>query len=237
MAEWRIGRGWSDEELRARLADLERAQRNFSDPLEEMTPERGWNHYFSEAVVGFEEPGPPLENGPFASGRIAVSDYAFSDHRIVIGHFDAEAPLLGRRMLLEMRALRVLHYLGGVVVAKTRSESEDGKSVFGFRYDTLDGHIEAGMEWFLLTKEHETGAIRFRIEAKWRPGQFPNWWSRLGFTYFGPRYQRLWHHNAHALLSDLMRMPDPSLPVSEDGRLVHTRPDVIFQRTRARRYA
>lgn len=233
MADWRIGRGWSEEELEARLADLARRELNFSDPIEQMTPARGWNHYFSEAVVAFEPPGPPQEGGAFERGRIAVADYAFSDPRVVIGHFDPRVPLLGRRMLLEMRAFRILHYLAGVVVGATRSESEGGRSVFGFRYDTLEGHIEAGVEWFLLTKEHATGAIRFRIEAAWKPGQFPNWWSRLGFTWLGPRYQRIWHHQAHALLAKLVRVPDPSLPEPEDGRLVHTRPEVIFQRTPA----
>ena len=28
-----------------------------------------------------------------------------------------------------------------------------------FRYDTLEGHIERGYEWFLLTKDHATGGI------------------------------------------------------------------------------
>ncbi|MDX1530448.1 MAG: DUF1990 family protein [Rhodothermales bacterium] len=233
MAEWRIGRGWTEAELEARLGQLASAERNFSAPFDEMDLAHGWNEYYSEAVVGQERPGPPEPEGPFERGAGLVASYAFSDPRIVIGHFDPDGPLLGRRMLLEMRALRVLHYLGGVVVGATRSETEGGQTVSGFRYDTLEGHIEQGAEWFLLKKDHATGALRFRIQAAWRPGDFPNWWSRLGFSVLGPRYQKLWHHRAHALLSGLMQAPDARPLEPGEGRLVHTKPDVVFERYRA----
>ena len=236
MADWRIGRGWTEAELEARLAGLAGRGVNFTERIESMEPAEGWGHYFSEAVVGFGPPGPPSEGGPFERGRAAVADYAFSDPRIVIGHYDPAEPLEGRRMLLEMRALRVFRYLSGTVVKAVRDETGDTKSVFGFRYDTLEGHIESGVEWFLLTKEHATGAIRFRIEAVWRPGQFPNWWSRLGFSVLGPHYQRRWHHRAHELMAGHLRSPEPGLPPPEDGRLVHTTPEVVFQRTRPQRH-
>lgn len=237
MAEYRIGRGWTESELKQRLAAAHALPLNFSDPLDEMTLDRGWHQYYSEAVVASEVPGPPVAGGPFARGRIVVENYAFSDPRIVIGHFDPAIPLLGRRMLLQMRALRVFHYLAGVVVNATRAEEVDGTTVVGFRYDTLEGHIEEGVEWFLLTKDHETGTIRFRIEAAWRPGQFPNLWSRIGFSYLGPRYQKIWHHRAHALLARLMRDPAVAPPEPRRGRLVEARPSVVFQRTRATRRA
>jgi hypothetical protein len=231
MAEYRIGRGWSEAELRERLVAAGALSLNFSDALDEMTLDRGWHQYYSEATVAAEGPGPPEPDGPFERGRVVVANYAFSDPRIVIGHFDPAVPLDGRRMLLEMRAFRALHYLAGVVVGATRSEAADGQTVFGFRYDTLEGHIEEGAEWFLLTKDHATGAVRFRIEAAWRPGQFPNWWSRLGFYWVGLRYQRIWHHRAHALLAGLMRGPGVVAPGPARGRLVHTAPEVVFKRT------
>lgn len=235
MAEYRIGRSWTEAELEAHLAGLAGRGVNYSDPLEAMTPEKGWSHYFSEAVVGFESPGPPEPEGAFARGRTVVADYAFSDPRIVIGHYDPEVPLEGRRMLLEMRALRAFRYLSGTVVSAVRDETGGTKSVFGFRYDTLEGHIESGVEWFLLTKEHATGAIRFRIEAVWRPGQFPNWWSRLGFSFLGPYYQRRWHHRAHELMARLLHTPDPGVQAPEGGRLVDSTPEVAFRRTRPHR--
>ena len=233
MSEWRFGQGWSEAELEARLEGARQLERSFSTPLDQMTPENGWHRYFSEAVIARERPGIPEEEGPFERGREAVATYQFSDPKIVIGHFDPDTPLLGRRLLLEMRALRVLYYLSGVVVGDVRSEVEEGKTTFGFRYDTLEGHIEKGTEWFLLTKEHETGAIRFRIEAAWRPGQFPNWWSRLGFLILGPLYQKIWHHRAHTLMAKLAQQPAPHPPEPEEGHLIHTNPEITFKRYKA----
>jgi hypothetical protein len=154
----------------------------------------------------------------------------FSDPGIIIAHFEPDVPLLGRPMLLEIRALRLMHYLGGGVVGATRSEQDAERTIFGFRYDTLEGHIERGVEWFLLTKLHATGEIRFRIEAAWRPGQFPNWWSRVGFNWIGPMYQKVWHRRAHALLATLVRDPDPAPDAPTSGRLVHTDLEFEFKR-------
>ncbi|MDX1421028.1 MAG: DUF1990 family protein [Rubricoccaceae bacterium] len=233
MSEWRIGRGWTDAELRERLAQAARLPRNFAEAPEALPEAPGWRRYYSEAVVGREAPGPARPDGPFARGCVAVASYAFSDPRIVIGHFDPEAPLLGRPMLLEMRALRAVRFLGPVVVGAVREATVDGtddETVYGFRYDTLDGHIERGAEWFTLTKAHRTGDLRFRIEAYWQPGQFPTWWSRLGFATLGPRYQKVWHHRAHALLARLVREPAVRAPDGTDGAVVHASPAVVFER-------
>lgn len=231
MAEWRLARGWTDHELDERLRALAAAGRNFDDPTTELTSAHGWRHYYSEAVIGREEPGPPRADGPFERGKVAVANYQFSDPRIVIGHFDPKVPLQGRRMLLEMRALRFLHYLGGVVVGAKRELDEHDRTVFGYRYDTLEGHIEKGLEWFLLTKDHVSGELRFRIEAAWKPGQFPNWWSRVGFALLGHHYQRTWHRHAHNRLAQLVRDPTVGPPRPRRGRLVHTGPKVIFSRS------
>ena len=233
MAAWRIGRGWTDEQLSEKLRALRGLQRNFSDPIEQMTLERGWHRYSSEAVVAQGPPGPPEEEGLFQRGRSAVANYAFSDPRIVIAHFDPEVPLEERYILLEMRALRVLHYLGGVVVGAVRSERQEDRTLFGFRYDTLEGHIEEGVEWFLLTKEHRSGIIRFRIEATWRPGQFPNWWSRLGFSLLGRHYQERWHRRAHRLMAQLVHRPPSSGLERGTAHLAHSHPEVTFKRARA----
>lgn len=233
MAEYRLGRGWSGTELDKRLENLKKLSRNFSALPEQMTLENGWHQYYSQSVVAREQPGAPDEDGPFERGRLAVINYEFSDRSIVTGHFDPYVPLLGRPILLEVKAFRFLHYLSGVLVSAVRSEEKENETVFGFRYDTLEGHIEKGYEWFLLTKEHETGDIRFRIEAAWQPGQFPNWWSRVGFSLVAPHYQRSWHHRAHALLSELSR--DPDYGTADTGKVVAPGGLVEFRRIRARR--
>jgi uncharacterized protein (UPF0548 family) len=203
MADWRIGRGWSEAELAERLDELQGLNRSFAEGPE-MDSGQGWRRSRSEAVVGVETAGPPEEEGPFQRGCKAIANYEFSDPNIVLGRFDRKDPLLGRRMLLELRALRFFRYLAGVVVREVREEVTREEAVFGFRYDTLEGHIERGFEWFLLAKDLRTGKIRFRVTSVWQPGEFPNWWSRLGFAVLGRHYQVKWLRRSHKLLAQLI---------------------------------
>jgi uncharacterized protein (UPF0548 family) len=220
--EWRWGRGWSDAELAERLAAAGQRRRNFDETESGMTPERGWSRHYSQAIVGREAAGPPAADGPFERAWPIVERYAFSDPRIVKGHFDAAAPLPGRVMLIEAQVLG-LHYLGPVVVAAVRHDSDGQRTVRGFRYDTLEGHFERGLEWFLLTKDHASGNVTFTVHAGWRRGQLPNVWSRLGFRLLAPRYQRAWHRLAHLRLRTLLGSRGLE-PLPRGARLVHSGP-------------
>jgi uncharacterized protein (UPF0548 family) len=222
MAEWRFGRGWTDAELAERLAAARASRRNFDETEEGMTPERGWSRHYSCAVIGREGAGRPEPDGAFARAWPLVERYAFSDPRIAKGHFDAAAPLHGRVMLVEVRVLR-LRYLGAVVVSAVRDESDDERSVRGFRYDTLEGHFERGLEWFLLTKDHRSGDVSFTVHAGWRRGELPNVWSRVGFRLLARRYQRAWHRLAHMRLRALLGSRDLA-PLPRGSRLVHEGP-------------
>jgi uncharacterized protein (UPF0548 family) len=198
MGEWRFGRGWDDEEVAVRLRALADLERNF-DVAEPKTADRGWRRHESETTVAREGAGPPEPAGAFERARELVARYEFSDPGIVKAHFDHGAPLHARRMLLELRALG-FRFLGGTVVGAVRDETTAAETVFGYRYDTLRGHVEQGWEWFVVTKSHATGDIRFRISADWQPGEFPNRWSRIGFGIVGVHYQRRWIRRAHARL-------------------------------------
>lgn len=179
---------------------------------EEMTAAAGYHRYYSEAVVAQEAPELPVPHGAFDQARVLVESYAFSDPRIVRAHFDPAALLLGRTMVLELCAYG-LCYLCGVRVTHVRKRSEGDHAVFAFRYDTLEGHIERGAEWFVLRKDRRSGRVEFRIEANWKPGVFPNWWSRLGFRWVGPRFQRAWHRLAYLRLRALLETRGlPPLP-------------------------
>ena len=131
-----------------------------------------------EAAVAAGLAAGAFEDEPFATSE------QFSVPAIVLVHFDPAEPLLWRCMLLEVQVLG-LHYLCPAVVNRVTDEAD----VFGFRYDTLEGHLERGVEWFLLTR-NDQGQIRFRIEARWQQGEFPNWWSRVGFIVLSGYYQR-----------------------------------------------
>jgi uncharacterized protein (UPF0548 family) len=225
MAEWRFLRSWSEKELLARLDRLGSVDRNFDPAVKD-----GWSAHRSSAIVARELPGPPIENGAFNRLCAAVADYEFSDPEIVTAHFDARIPLEKRRLLLELKVLG-LRYLCAAVVMKVRDESDEKSSWFGFRYDTLQGHIERGEEWFLLTKTHATGDIRFEISARWRAGDFPNWWSRVGFAGLGQHYQRQWHMRAHRRLAYLAGAPENAISRDESGRrrlLAHEGPAIEF---------
>jgi uncharacterized protein (UPF0548 family) len=222
MAEWRFVRGWTDAELAERLRAARMRRRNFSATEADMTPERGWGRHYSTAIIGREPPGPPVANGAFERAWPHIERYAFSDPRIVRGHFDAASPLSERVMLIEARVLG-LRYLGSVVVAAVRDERDATRSVRGFRYDTLEGHFERGMEWFLLTKEHLSGDVTFTVHAGWQRGDLPNVWSRIGFRILAQRYQRAWHRLAHLRLRALLGSMNLE-PLPRGSRLVHSGP-------------
>jgi len=233
MAEWRALRGWSETELAHRLKHACSLGRNFSAPDREMTPRNGWHRYQSESIIAHEDPGPPAPDGPFARARVAVENFQFSDPDIVVGHFDPGRPLHGRPMLLEIRVWG-LRYLSGVVISDVARDTDPGGTRAGFRYDTLEGHIERGFEWFLLSKDHRTGTIHFRIDSAWRPGDFPNWWSRAGFALLSRHFQERWHRNAHGRLFLLAHHGGLQPPARARGRLAHEGPEVVFRYLRAR---
>ena len=219
MAEWRFLRGWPAPAIRARLDAVQASPVNFTERAEEeMTGALGWHHYHSEAVIAREAD----DGARFQRARVALSHYQFSDPGIVLAHFDPDVPLDGRRMLLEIQVFG-LRYLCPAAVSHVRDEPD----VFGFRYDTLEGHIERGVEWFLLTRDGG-GDIRFRIEARWKKGEFPNWWSRLGFVLLSGYYQRKWHRLAHRRLSRLAYHGSTRRPRRDAAGLTRQGVDVTF---------
>ena len=82
--------------------------------------------------------------------------------------------------------------------------------------DTSNG----GFEWFLLTKDHSTGGIHFKIQAHWRLGQFPNFWSKLGFKLLGEHYRSLWRQRAPERLRRVAHQP-VTAPIAGPGQLAH----------------
>lgn len=205
QVEWRFMGSWSEQELAKRLSRASTLPLNFEGNEKDMTPDHGWSQVESQALIGRDAPGPPTGDDAFNQLKHAVSRWGFSDPRIVQGHFNDTHPLLGRPMLLELRPAGGIRYLCPVRVRAVRSESDEDRTLYGFSIDTLEGHVESGREWFLLSKDHRTGELRFHIRATWREGQFPNWWSYVGFELVGRRYQRAWHHLAHLRLRELLR--------------------------------
>src|SRR5436190_945583 len=101
MAEWRLRRSWPAALIRVRLEQARNSIRNVDASEEDMTGDRGWQHYHSEAVIATEADG----DDRFGRARAALANYQFSDPSIVLAHFDPAEPLLGRCMLLEIQVL------------------------------------------------------------------------------------------------------------------------------------
>lgn len=197
--EWRFLRSWSQGEIKERLAELSSLSPSFE--IGRFNPRKT---YQFEKLVSVES---------FDRSKAEVASYRFSDPNIVQAHFDPLAPLLGRRMLLEIQVMG-FHFLCGTVVSETLERENARESVFGFRYDTLDGHIESGTEWFILREDHKTGEVSFRIQAKWCSGNLPTWWSKIGFRLLASRYQRKWHHLAFQRLCGKSKRNDLLIAIS-----------------------
>lgn len=220
-------RGWSQEELDEHLARAQQLGRNFTLGNNGLPAGSDWRSYHAEAVVGHERPGVPIRGGVFDRLQSAVSIFEFSDPRMVAAHFDPDQPLLGRRVLLEIHALG-FHVLCPTLISEVMDRQVDSRTLFGFRYDTLEGHVKQGAEWFLLKKDHETGDVIFRIEAIWKPARLSKLWMRVGFRAIYRTYQEGWHQMAFLRL----RQAAGVHPIH-----VEERPEKLKQSSRGRRSA
>lgn len=196
--DWRIGRGWTDEELAAELATLPKRAFNFK--AASITDESPlWRHDAVHVALGDERPGAPEPGGIFERACRLVEGYKFSDPNVVKAHFDPKAALHGRNMLLELHFMG-LHFLSAVRVQNVRHDVVDGHDFYGFRYDTLERHVERGYEWFLVIKDRSSGKVTFEIQATWQLGDFPTWWSRVGFYLLGKHIRKTWQKRTGTLL-------------------------------------
>jgi uncharacterized protein (UPF0548 family) len=103
--------------------------------------------------------------------------------------WDPAAPLLGRVMVLRLRLWRVLSVRAPVRVTRVWDEEREGVRVFGFEYETLAGHVEAGRMDYEVRKERGDGGVEFRLHARSRPSGEGPWWARVGFRLVGRREQ------------------------------------------------
>lgn len=199
---WRIGRGWPDADLQTELASL--AARPLSYPVDAVDAEHapGWTVERFQMTLGQEPPGPPLADGFFSRVRDGIIGYHFAHPALTEGHFYRDAPLLGRDMLILIRAV-FIRLLVGLRVGAVRDEATDTETRFGIRMDTVAGHILHGSEWVRVVKDHHSGIISMELDVQWRPAQLPTWWMALGFRLFGRQIQERWRNLAARRLQRL----------------------------------
>jgi uncharacterized protein (UPF0548 family) len=198
-----------------------------------LAPEHGadavdghWHVDAGTTVLGYERPGPPEPDGLWATACRLVGRYEFADARILRGVYREGDALLGRNMLLEARFLVLRFYLGVRVtgVIDEERETADGKErVWGWCYQTLDGHLEQGRLNYEVGKHLGTGRVTFRVAGYSRPAPITNPVIRLGFLLFGRWTQQRFYRNIQARLTDLISTAQRGQPLPSPEK----RPDGI----------
>jgi uncharacterized protein (UPF0548 family) len=175
-----------------RLAELHHKRVNY-DPDTPHPREDGWRYDDYCRRLPSEDPGEPADGGPFRIAQQLLRNYQVADPHIVRAHYDQDAPLEGRDMLLELRFL-VFRTYAGCRVGKITDEERtvDGRRVriWGWPYQTLEGHIEQGEMNWEVWKWLDTGEVEFRIHSYSRMVRVRNPFMRLGVRLFGQRERR-----------------------------------------------
>jgi len=172
--------------IHARLRRLQATPVNY-DPstLDLQNPPAGWNVDDRCQPLASEPPGDPVPAGSWETAKRLISGYEFADPSLVRAYYDRDAPLDGREMVLELRALGLVKVRVGVRVVAVYEEVRelDGRQarVFGWAYRTLKGHVEEGQMDWMVWKWQDTGAVEFRVHAVSRPAPIPNPVIRIGF--------------------------------------------------------
>jgi hypothetical protein len=172
------------------------------------TEEPGWHHDRLRARIGTEEPGPPVPGGVWEIACRLVHDYEFADPKIMHAYFHADAPLVGRDMLLEGRFV-VLRFPMGVRVdvevdeVRDRADGTRERS-WGWSYRTLEHHLERGRLIYEVVKNLDTGRVEFVVTGVSSRARIRNPVIALGFGVFGRWTQTRFYSRAGRRLARLV---------------------------------
>jgi uncharacterized protein (UPF0548 family) len=173
--------------IRRRLAELSGKPLNYDVAALDLNhPPDQWHVDDRRQPLPGEPPGEPAEHGSFELASRLIRGYRFADPSMVRAFYDPDVPLADRDMLLELRALGLLHVYAGVRVAEVYEQTRvlDGRQVrvFGWAYRTLEGHVEMGQMNWEVRKWLDTGEVDFHVHSVSRPAPIPNPAIRLGFA-------------------------------------------------------
>lgn len=204
----------------AALADLEWRHVNYAA---EEVREPLWNFDSHRRSLGVERPGPPEPGGIWETACRLVRDYEFAVPGRVRAIYRRESALLGRDLLLEGRFFGLRFHMGAritEIIDETHPER-----MWGWSYETLDGHLERGKMSYLVTKHPTSGRVEFLVSgfSQRSPGLGPL--VRLGWAVFGRSTQLRFYRHCGERLNRLVqealagRAPGPP-PVSDGVVLV-----------------
>jgi len=155
----------------------------------------------------------------------SATRYEFADARILRGVYRQGSGLLGRDMLLEARFSGLRFYVGvriTTVIDEERATGDGPAQVWGWCYQTLEGHLEQGRLSYEVIKNLSTGRVTFRVAGYSRPAPIEKPVIRLGFWLFGRWTQERFYRNIQSRMADLVRAaqhgrPLPAPTVRPDG--------------------
>lgn len=187
------------------------------------TEGRGWHHDRVRHLLGDEVPGEPVPDGPFRLACRLVHDYEFAHPKIMRAYFHADAPLVGRDMLLEGR-FAVLRFPMGVRVDAEVDEVRDRadgtrERSWGWSYRTLEHHLERGRLVYEVIKNLDTGRVEFVITGVSSRARIPNPVVALGFGVFGRWTQTRFYRAASNRLARLVAEVYAGAPRPEPRRI------------------
>lgn len=205
------------------------------------TQAAGWHVDTMRHVLAHEPPGDPVPGGAWHIARRLVRDYQFAEPGIVRALYAREDALLGRNMLLEGRFFGLRFDMGvrvTSVIDETRGAAE---RVWGWGYQTLQGHLEEGELTYEVIKQLRTGDVQFVITGYSRRAAISNPVVRWGFVLFGRLTQRRFYRGSVRRLDGLVRAelqgaPKLAAEVLPGGALIlapaHARPGTTLGRHR-----
>lgn len=188
------------------LADLPQRTVNFR-PDEVGGP--AWNQDSHRVRLTPESPGEPEPRGSWRTACQLVADYDFCPPEILRAAFHPTEPLLGRNMLLEGRFSALRLYVPVRVTDVIDERRAPDLRVWGFRYATLDGHLERGDLTYEVTKHERSGHVEFAVSAQSQRAPTLGAVLSLGWAVFGRRRQLLFYRRCGERMQELTRTSAP----------------------------
>lgn len=187
-----VGPPWLGGEVRGQLERINELKLNF-DPSGLSSVKRDAWHVDDYCRALPPEPrGEAIRSGSFEAAKRLLRDYEFADPRRVRAYYWADAPLEGRDMLLEIRYLALRVRVGvriGFVFDEVREIGDRSVRVWGWAYQTLEGHLERGQMDYQVWKWLDTGEVEYRIHAVAQVAETHKPVLNLGFRLVGRREQ------------------------------------------------
>jgi len=163
-----VGPPWLRGEIGSQLDRIRDLKLNFDPSGLSSVRRDAWHVDDYCRTLPPEPPGEPIASGSFDHAKRLLRDYEFADPSRIRAYYRADAPLEGRDMLLEIRYLTLRVRVGvriGVVFDEVRQIGDRRVRIWGWAYQTLEGHLERGQMDYQVWKWLDTGEVEYRIHA------------------------------------------------------------------------